>query len=538
MNKRWVIIMIASVVLIAIAIPVAIVLSIHNSTYDCSFEYIKVDDFLTEIARKYTYYEASDRTVEVELNQDLINSIIKDQLNTMDLNLPEKVSVNEVLFNTKDQRLYINAKYGKLNTPISAKINVNLIDSGIEITANDLKLGNKKAPGFVKNQFPQESLKYTIRYEDLNVPQVFAVKDIEFGTGRLKVTIQLDVEKIMDMALNYRKNLLNNIDEYKNGQSVFVSTFIDNVLGTGVLSEEKVREYVEQALNNRELVNSAIHFATAEDLEKYSDVFVEGQQAVMEWSAPLQVLKYHGTIDDTFNNIVYDKELSELLAWFIPEEQIEEYVGTAQLYFAMYKDYYMQYEETKAALEEAIANIDTDAIHAFAEMLVAYAEQKEDARKFLIEQVDLIDAKMVQEAVDYAENDQGMVGELIKEVDPYYYDTVKAYVNDFDYTKALTKDYLQQVDLSALDTYTEVIRDWENFTVNIIKMLQNKKYMEVYDIFVNPYAADADKRAFVKKYLQNPDFNIANVQANVIKEWEKLISDVNEMLLENEIKIY
>ena len=134
-KKKWLLItlIVVAVILVVLAIGIGTVLSIHNSTYDCSFVYVQTDDLLNEIAKKHTYYDADTKTVEIELNQDLINSLIQDNFETLDIALPDKFTIKEILFNTKDQRLYINGKYFFLNVPLSAKINVNITDEGIEI---------------------------------------------------------------------------------------------------------------------------------------------------------------------------------------------------------------------------------------------------------------------------------------------------------------------------------------------------------------------------------------------------------------------
>ncbi|NLV63344.1 MAG: hypothetical protein GXY12_08130, partial [Clostridiaceae bacterium] len=120
--KKWWFYVIIAVVVILIAVPLITIINLNKSVYDLSFNYVKPDDLLTEIAKKHIYYDADSKTLEVELNQDLINSILKDQLAELDLGLPPKLTIQEAAFNTSDQRLYVNAKYGSINLPISALV--------------------------------------------------------------------------------------------------------------------------------------------------------------------------------------------------------------------------------------------------------------------------------------------------------------------------------------------------------------------------------------------------------------------------------
>jgi hypothetical protein len=253
---KWPVIIIVVIVVLALGILSGMVLNIHNSTFDCSYEYTKVDNLVTEMARKHTYYNAIDKTLEVELNQDIINSLIKDYIDDIDMELPEKVKIKEFMFNTRDQRAYINAKYGNLNVPLNIKVNYNISDTGIEFIGSDIKLAKMNAPEFLKRQLSGDILKYSLKYEDLDVPKVFVVKDILFGSGTAKIVIQLKTDKIMEMAMEYRDSLIGEIDKYKASQSGIINTFLTKLLGTEILSDAKVKEYVEKALDNEELVNS------------------------------------------------------------------------------------------------------------------------------------------------------------------------------------------------------------------------------------------------------------------------------------------
>lgn len=488
-DKKWLVVIAAVVVVILIvAIPLGFVWSMHRSVYDCSFEYVEVDDLLREVAKKHTYYNAMDKTVEVQLHQDLINSQIKDYLGTLDLGLPENVSIAEVMFNAKDQRVYVNAKYGNLNVPLSAKINVDLSDAGMDIVINDLKLGNRKAPGFIRNQFSEEMLKYTVKYGDLGVPQVFTVKDVKFSTGILKATVRLHEDKIVDMAMDYRKDLMNDIDRLKEDQVEVVHTFVDRLLETGVLSEENTKEYVKQVLNNEELVNSALQFAAADDLGKYAGKLREVQEDVAAWAAPLQVVGYYGNVDDTINTILSDEEFNEFMTWFMPKETIDEYAGFV-------RDYYAQYANTVYTFESVVAGIDTGAITEYTDQVLAFAAQAEEGKKISMDMVAQIDAEAVKQTVEMLEQDRGFVGDSLTYVDPYYINLVKANVDNLEDTKALTQSYLQALDLRGLHASAQTVKQWESFIVKTIRMLQDKQYAEVYNTFAYgelPPALDLD----------------------------------------------
>lgn len=490
MKKKWLVITIVIIILILIAIPSGIVLSIHNSSHDCSFVYTKIDNIINEIARKHTYYNSNDKTVEVELNQDMINSLIKDNFESLQLDLPEKFVIKEIMFNTKDQRVYINAKYGKLNIPISAKVDVKILDDSVKLCASDLKVKNFKAPGFIKKQIPEDSLEYTVKYEDLDVPQVFAIKDIQFGTGILKAIIQLDEDKVIDLAMDYRQDTMNEIDKFKADQSDIAVTFINKLLGTEVLSESKVKEYVKQALNNEELVNSAIYFATADDLSKYSNKVQEVQQKVMDWVAPLQTVKYYGSIDETVETILYDDKLKDLLAWFLPVETIDEYVATAEDYYDMYKEYYALYEEAMDAIDKAVAGIDTKKINEFTNWVLDYAGQTEDARVFLRDVVAEIDDKAINDFVYYFENDK---------------QAAQDYISDITYAKDCTEEFLNKTYKKEIKEFTDVVTDRNKFIIDVIKQLRRKQYEQAFERLANDGVINKKTKNFVDKYSKQID---------------------------------
>ncbi len=536
-NKRTLIIVaIALIVLVLISLPLTFIYSMHNSMYDCSFTYQEIDDVLLEVARKHTYYNANNQTVEIMLNQDMINSLIQDELETVELDLPDNISVEEVMFNTRDQRIYINAKYRRLNVPISAKINITLLEDGVKVVVDNLLLGEKKAPKFIANQISADMLNYTIKYYELGIPQVFTVKEIVFGTGILKAEIQLEEDKLVDLALEYREDILNQIHQYKIGQSEVVVTFLDKVLDTGILSEEKVREYVQQLLSNGELVNSAVYFATADDYSGYTDSLEECQQKVMEWLEPLEDIRYYGTIDDTFNNIVYNGRVRELISWFLPEQKVDEYVVMAEDYFTMYQEYYGIYEDVRDGFKTFIANVDKQAINDYSRLALEYTQMLEETRDFLIVQIDLIDDidnEVVQDAVKILEEDKGLAGEYVAMLDPEIVDLTKEYADNLDAVKSDVKAELREaldiIDMDALYQDAKRIKSWGDFTVDVLYMLQREQYEEVFDLVANYDAANTSQKAFIKKEMDGQPWRTVDELNNIIKEIEELIADIDSM---------
>jgi hypothetical protein len=362
-KKKWLLVtlIVVVVILVVLGIGIGTVLSIHNSTYDCSYVYVPTDDLLNELAKKHTYYDATTKTVEIELNQDMINSLIKDNFESFGIALPDKFSIKELLFNTKDQRLYINGKYGSINLPISFKINVNITADGIELSASDLNLSNKKAPSIVANQVPLDSFTYSVKYEDFDLPRIFELKDVYFGSGILKVYVQLLPDKIKEMAMDYRNDLLAEINKFKSEQSELIDRFLTRLLdSTKLLSDAKVEEFVDFVLNSEELVNSAIYFALAEDLGKYSEQFTIVQNAIADWVAPLGTIQVSDSIEETVESILYNQELKEFVEWFMPAEELDEYIVVVEEYYGMYEEYYGMYEDllgTIDELESAFASI-------------------------------------------------------------------------------------------------------------------------------------------------------------------------------------
>ncbi|NSW90862.1 MAG: hypothetical protein HPY74_09390 [Firmicutes bacterium] len=576
-KKKWLLVtlIVVVVILVVLAIGIGTVLSIHNSTYDCSFVYVPTDDLLNEIAKKHTYYDASTRTVEVELNQDLINSLIKDNFESLDIALPEKFAIKEILFNTKDQRLYINGKYGSINVPLSVKINVNITEEGIEISASDLKLGQRKAPNMISKQIPQDALKYSIKYEDFDLPRIFNVKDVYFGSGILKVFVQLNPDKIKDMAMEYRNNLLGEINNFKGSQSEIISNFITRFLDTtNLLSDAKVEEYVDFVLDSEELVNSAIHFALADDLSKYAKQFEIIQKAVADWAAPLEVVKYYGSIEETVEKILYDEKLRELVAWFLPEEQIDEYVATAEEYYGMYEEYYGMYEElldtmdelesvfgsisftsvddidsavatlqnqifrnrklinilsqfipestftdisdtideyvalyheymdmledTKDSIAKAASEVDVDSINEFTKLAMEYAEQADDVRQLIIDVVEEIDTQLIKDLVHFLEFGSQFGQEFIATIHPDNYSIFREYIDNLNDIKVATLDSLKEADTSIFVNNAKTVKEWGDFTTEVVTMLKNKDIENAIDVLMN--------KDFSEFQFEIPDF--------------------------------
>lgn len=336
MLKKWWFYVIIAVVIVIIAVPLTTIIRLNKSVYDLSFNYVKLEEPLAEIARKYTYYEAATKTLEIELNQDMINSILKDQLAQTDLGLPEKLVINDAALIAADKRIYINAKYGAFNLPVSAELKLSYDDSGISVSAENLNLGKKKAPGFVTKRLPLDQLSYSIKYADLGLPDVFAIKDVVFSSGNVNVFVELKVDKIKELVKGYRGEIEAAINNLKANSSSTVATFIDKALQGGLLSDANFDKYVDQVLENEELVNSAVLFAVAPDLSKYSESLNKYQQAIMDWASPVQSVKFGGTLEETVESIIYNEDLQEMLAWFIPAATLSEYVDTADTYYSYY----------------------------------------------------------------------------------------------------------------------------------------------------------------------------------------------------------
>lgn len=319
-----------------------------------------MDDPFTEIARRHVYYNASTKTIEIELSQDLINSILKDNFDSLGISLPSNISISGMMFNTRDQRLYINTKVMGINVPISAKLTVDLLEDGIKLSGRDINFGYRKAPGYIRSQVPMDAFNISVNFADFGIPQVFKISNIEYGTGTLKVYVQLDPEKIAQLALDYRKDVINEINEFKTTQSAIVENFINKLLDTEILSEEKVQEYVEQILSNEEVVNSAILFATA-DFDKYAEGFEKGKDKVKEWTEPFRSIRVYDSIEETVESVLKNNKLKETLEWIAPREKIDEYASKAEHYYNMYRNLsnnIVVYDDIEKTVENVLFNDD------------------------------------------------------------------------------------------------------------------------------------------------------------------------------------
>lgn len=565
-------IIVAAVVLVILGIGVGTVLSIHNSTYDCSFVYVQPDDLVKEIVTKNTYYNADTKTVEVSINQDLINSLIKDNFENLDITLPNKFSIKEILFNTKDQRVYINAKYGSINIPISAKVNVELSQDGVNISASDLNLGNKKAPGIVANQVPMDAFAFSFKYEDFDLPDIFTVKDIQFGSGYLTAYVEILPDGIKSMAMDYRNQILSEIEKFKNSQPELINTFITDLLdSTAVLSDAKVNEFVDFVLSNGELVNSVIQFALAEDFSVYTKPIETAvatvqeavEETVEELIAPLDVIKYHGSIEETFENIIYDAELRALLEKFLPAEQIDEYIATAEEYYALYEEYYGMYEEildmsdelgetfaslsfsadsiesiegTVASLQNKIfrnarlinlvsdyiptesfaeiadtideylalyheyldlyndtldtiassaSEIDTSAIHEYADFALEYLAQTDDVKELVIDAVSQVDTQLIKDLVFYFENFGRFGRDFIDTLPEGSYAVFRDIIDNLDLYQADIIALTDDINTESIAKNIATVKDINNFANEVVNMLENKEILEAVDAIMN-----------------------------------------------------
>lgn len=522
LKKKWLLvtIIIVAVLLVVLAVGVGTVLSIHNSTYDCSFVYVPTDNLIDEIALKHLYYDAGSKTVEVELNQDLINSLIKDNFESLGLELPANFTIKEILFSAKDQRLYINGKFGPINIPLSLKINITPTQDGIEISASDLNLGKKKAPGFIANQLPQDAMKYTINFDDFDIPRVFKIKDVYFGSGIVKVYVELIPDEIKNLVMDYRDGLLAQINDFKNSQSEVINNFITRFLdSTKLLSDAKVEEYVDFVLNSGELVNSAVYFALADDLNKYSEQFEIIQKAVTDWAAPLETVKYYGSIEETVENILYNDELRELVSWFLPEEQIDNYIAQAEEYYGMYIEYYGMYEDlmdTISELEDTFASLDfskaddidsavatlqnqifrnqkllnllsqfiptstftdiSDTIDEYVAMYHEYMDMLEDAKNSIAEAAGKVDVDAINRytklALEYSEQAEDLrknLIDIIEQIDPQ---AVKDIVHYLEFGTQATADFIASIDTEVYSVFRAYVDDIENVKADTLAYLE------------------------------------------------------------------
>jgi len=526
--KKWWFYVIIAVVVILIAVPLITIINLNKSVYDLSFNYAKPDDLLGEIAKKHVYYDAQAKTLEVEINQDLINSLLKDQLAQLDLGLPPKLTIQEAAFNTSDQRLYVNAKYGSINLPISALVKIDPSDTGLTISADSFNLGKKKAPGYVTNMIPKDQLTFVINYADLGVPDVFTVKDIKYSTGNINVFVELKVNEIKKLAKNYRNEIESSINTFKASQSDAVKTFIDKLLAEGILSDANVDKYVDQILNNEELVNSAVLFALAPDLDKYSKGFENISAAIMDWAAPIQTVTFEGNIDEIVDSIIYNNELHDMLSWFIPMATLSEYIDTADMYYTVYKEaqgslntlgmalekgdiemairqlvadrdlykalttilpsesvdyyigsiqnYYNLYANVTKSLTDALNSIPDDEITKFVQQAVEYTYMVDNGKSELLNIITGIDTRVIKEIVEYCNNDDGVIKAYIDTIHPDYYNQFMLYVDNVDSLKQQLIASIKSADIGAVKEGAEIIKGINSDLVNVLNLLRTQKY--------------------------------------------------------------
>lgn len=537
-----------------LAIGAGTVLSIHNSTYDCSYVYVQNDDLLNEIAKKHTYYDADTKIVEVELNQDLINSLIKDNFENLDIALPDKFTIKEILFNTKDQRLYINGKYGSINIPLSAKINVNITDDGIEINASDLNLGQKKAPNMITKQIPEDALKYAIKYDDFDLPRIFDIKDVHFGSGTLKVLVELQPDKIKDLAMDYRNNLLGDIDNFKGEQTEIINKFLTRLLDTtNLLSDAKVEEYIDFVLDSAELVNSAIQFALADDLNKYTKQFEIIQNAVADWAAPLEVVKYYGSIEETVDKIIYDDKLRELLAWFLPEETINEYVATVEDYYGMYEEYYGMYEEllgTLDDLEGTFASIDLTSTDDIEDTVATLQDQIFRNRKLVNLLSDFIPESTFTDIADTIDEYVALYNEYMDMYDDVKSDIAKAasdvdinsineyaelameYAEQAEDLRQLSIDVIEEIDTQLIKDLVHFLEFGSQFGEKFIATIHPDNYSTFREFIDDLDEIKDDTLA----YLEEADTNIYVTNANTAQDWADFTTEVVTLLKNEDVE--
>jgi len=526
--KKWWFYVIVAVVLIIIAVPLSTIIRLNNSVYDdLSFTYVHSDDLLTEIAKKHLYYDASAKTVEIEINQDLINSIIKDQLEQLDLGLPKQFSIQEVAFKTADQRIYVNAKYGAINLPISAKIFIEPNDKGLSVSIGEINLGKKKAPKFITKRIPTDQLKYEINYADLGVPQVFTVKEIKYGTGNLNAFIQLDVDAIKQLVKDYVDDLEVEINGFKRTAPEAVATFIDRALAEGLLSDSNVESYVDQVLNNEELVNSAVYFALAPDLDKYAKGVEKYRQAIVTWAEPIQTIKLDGSIDEIVESIIDNDKLHDMLTWFIPAATLSEYVDTATSYYTIYKkaegafnnlsvalqsgdiekavkqlvadkdlyqaltavipsesvDYYLgsiqgyynMYADITKSITEMLESIPDDEITEYVNQAVKYAYEVENGQQYILDILAGIDTEYVQNMVYYLNEDEYIRSQM-ELMGPESYDIFMAYVDNLDAVKSEIITAIKNADVAAVKEGADIIKNINSDLVYVLDLLKAQQY--------------------------------------------------------------
>ncbi|MCG8333673.1 MAG: hypothetical protein MJE63_04100, partial [Proteobacteria bacterium] len=353
------------------------------------------------------------------------------------------------------------------------------------------------------------------------------------------------------------------INTIKKDQSQTVAAFIEKALDTGVLSHKNVDEYIEDIFNNEELMNSAILFAVAPDLNKYQEGFDEYRTALTDWAKPLQNVKFYGTIEDTVENILYDEEIYDMVTWFIPDETINEYVGTVdtyfqtykeakwslntlgvslsegdyelavnqvindkdiynllttifpsdtvdvylaetEMYYDMYREYYALYTEYLTAFEEAVQTISTDEMNEYVDLVLDYAyNDTVESREMLLDIVTSIDVEQIQEVIGYIEKDSGLIKEHLDNIDPYYYDEFKAYVNGLHETKAFILDSIQSTDVDAILEAAKIIDHLNEDITYVINLLQEKDYEKVFEVITNNQIRIYEATEFIQEQTED-----------------------------------
>jgi hypothetical protein len=569
MFKKWWFYVILAVVIILIAVPLGTIIRLNKSVYDLSFNYeeVKVDDLLTEIAKKSLYYDAETKTLEVEINQDLINSILKDQLAQLDLGLPEKFSIQAAAFKTADQRLYINAKYGSINLPVSALVHIEPNETGINIYADSINLGDKKAPGYIANQIPVDQLRFSLNYADFGVPQIFTITDVKYGTGNVNAFIQLDVEAIKALARDYRNELETTINSFKLSAGEPIATFIDKALAEGLLSDTNVNKYVEQVLDNEELVNSAVYFAVSPDLDKYSKSLETYQKAISDWAAPLSTVKLDGTLEETVDSILYNQELQNMLAWFIPAATLTEYVDTADTYYTTVNTALksLQFDGTlegtldtvlyNRALQDALTLfIPAATLNDYVNTADQYYSAYKSASNSLNRLSRILEKGDIEGAVQQIINDRELYGALSvvipkDNIDSYIGSISEYYQLYADVTTALT-DALESIPDEEINKFVnEAIKyayDVDNGKSYLTTLIagvdtqyiqdyveyidQNETVLKsmIHPVYYDDFMAYVDSLDVLKQYLVD---NIKSADVSAVKEGADIINEVNKDLM-------
>jgi len=297
------------------------------------------------------------------------------------------------------------------------------------------------------------------------------------------------------MAMDYRNDLVTDINKIKTEQPEVVGTFLTKVLGTDVLSDAKVKNYVEQLLGNEEIVNSAIYFATASDLNKYTVTLQETQKKIEEWAAPLQNIKYYGSIDETVNNVLYDQKLRELLSWFVPAETMNEVTVTVEDYYGMYKEYYGMYEDILASIDSAVAGIDTKQINEFTSQILEYTAQADDARLFFKEGIQQLDDKTIADLVYLFEKDEKYA---------------EGYITDLIDTRDATDEFLSKSYDKEVNEFNNIVKGRNKFIIDVIRQLRNRQYEEAVAKIANDGIIDRKTKAFVEKYSKEIEMDTIN----------------------------